>query len=403
MSVTKAKTDNITSLNAAQLTGVLPAMSGAALTGLTQPTKSANDPTISTNPSTGVGTLWANTTSGEMYACTDATAGENVWINVGSGEGDIAPYIAGCWGGQGGGTAFGYHAGGLYPQTTSVQGKYSYASDGNSTGVASLTTSGYAGSGCQSTTVGYGFGHDGAPATAQGQKVEKHIFASNNQSRIGGGTDLALWHLQLCGATNSTTHAYTIGGGYNSAPGSSHPNYGGVQKMSFSTEATMTFVGTAYNHNGSSTTLVAGSSSASLTHGYRAGGHGGPQTSSIEKFAFATDSNSAFVGTMVRGIDTGCSGGSSPNHGYIMGGHGPGRNEIGKFSFQSDGNSTDVGDLHTGQSYGSGTSSTTHSYMAGGGHPQINNIQKVSHTTDGNATDVGDMVQARAYVLGYQD
>ena len=85
MSVTKAKTDNIVSLDASQLSGTLPAMSGAALTGIESVTKNASDPTISTNPSGGVGTLWANTTSGEMFACTDATAGANVWKNIGSG------------------------------------------------------------------------------------------------------------------------------------------------------------------------------------------------------------------------------------------------------------------------------------------------------------------------------
>ena len=52
-------------------------------------TESASDPTVSTNPSGGVGTLWLNTTSGEMFCCTDATAGANVWINIGDGTGQI--------------------------------------------------------------------------------------------------------------------------------------------------------------------------------------------------------------------------------------------------------------------------------------------------------------------------
>ena len=50
-------------------------------------TKSASDPTASTNPAGGVGTLFLNTTSGEMYSCTDATAGSNVWTNIGDGTG----------------------------------------------------------------------------------------------------------------------------------------------------------------------------------------------------------------------------------------------------------------------------------------------------------------------------
>ena len=84
-----------------------------------------------------------------------------------------------------------------------------------------------------------------------------------------------------------------------------------------------------------------------------------------------------------------------------MGGHGSPQTEIDKFPFATDSNSTDVGDLVTGEAYPSGTSSLTHGYMAGGGHPQIDVIQKVSFTTDGNATDVGNIVSAKAYVSGF--
>ena len=106
---------------------------------------------------------------------------------------------------------------------------------------------------------------------------------------------------------------------------------------------------------------------------------------------------------MFRGIDTGISGASSITHGYMLGGHGSPQTEIDKFPFATDSDSTDVGDLHTGEAYASATSSLTHGYMAGGGHPQINNIQKVSFTTDGNATDVGDTTDAAAYVSGFHD
>ena len=55
-------------------------------------TKNASDPTVSTNPSGGVGTIWANTSSGEMYICTDATTNANVWTNTGEGTGNVAPF-----------------------------------------------------------------------------------------------------------------------------------------------------------------------------------------------------------------------------------------------------------------------------------------------------------------------
>ena len=52
-------------------------------------TTSSSDPTVSTNPES-VGTMFVNTTSGEVYICTDITAGSNVWKNVGDGTGNIS-------------------------------------------------------------------------------------------------------------------------------------------------------------------------------------------------------------------------------------------------------------------------------------------------------------------------
>ena len=93
MSTQKVSKAIIDGLSASKLTGNLPAIDGSALTGIQAFIKNASDPTISSNPSQGVGTVWVNKTSGEMFVCTDATAGSNTWKNLGSGSGDIEPYI----------------------------------------------------------------------------------------------------------------------------------------------------------------------------------------------------------------------------------------------------------------------------------------------------------------------
>ena len=73
--------------------GNLPAVDGSQLTNVDPGfTQSTSDPTVSTNPSGGVGSVWFNKTSGEAYICTDATAGANVWTNVGAGSGDVKPF-----------------------------------------------------------------------------------------------------------------------------------------------------------------------------------------------------------------------------------------------------------------------------------------------------------------------
>lgn len=65
-----------------------------ALGGLTDVTTSSSDPSRTTNPSTGVGTVWLNSTSGEVYVLTDATSNANIWTNVGEGTGSFTFPVA---------------------------------------------------------------------------------------------------------------------------------------------------------------------------------------------------------------------------------------------------------------------------------------------------------------------
>ena len=131
--------------------GNLPAVDASQLTNVaTGVTNSTSDPTISTNPSGGVGTEWCNTTSGEVYICTDATAGENVWTNVGAGSGNIEPFTPA--GTQYGFCSSGYSAGG---GRLNVIERYSFTTDGNSADYADLTRSQDACTGTNSKTYGY--------------------------------------------------------------------------------------------------------------------------------------------------------------------------------------------------------------------------------------------------------
>ena len=362
---------------------------GSAGSGITV---DSGDPAPDTNPAGGEGTVWCNSTSGETYVCTDITTDSNVWKNVGDGTGSIQSLQ---FGGDGGGTSYGYRSTGYYPSTDATIDRYSYASDGNAVAVTSMTAAGWAGRGTQTTTAGYTVGgHVGWTAT---ERIEKTTFASTTtQANIG---NLMRWTGVGNTSTQSSTHLYTLG--------SDSTSNNGIAKMAFSSEVEQTAVGDAYNF-GLGTDLGFGSGHASYTHGYRAGGNsngpGSVQTDKIEKFTFAADANSTLVASLVRGIDTQMSGCSSLTHGYCLGGtSGAGQNEIDKFAFSTDSTSTDVGNLHTGGRAGAGTSSLTYGYMHGGGYPQINNIQKCSFSSDGTAEDVGNLSATRAYVSGFHD
>jgi len=60
---------------------------------LSDTTVSSSNPTLSSNPASGVGHVWVNTTTGFVYVLRDATAGANEWTNVGTGEINIGPLV----------------------------------------------------------------------------------------------------------------------------------------------------------------------------------------------------------------------------------------------------------------------------------------------------------------------
>ena len=82
----------LTNLTAGNLNGgVLPALDASNITNLTDSlsTETTSDPLLNSNPS-NVGHMWLNTTTGELFCCTDNTANNNVWKNIGEGSGNVS-------------------------------------------------------------------------------------------------------------------------------------------------------------------------------------------------------------------------------------------------------------------------------------------------------------------------
>ena len=98
----------------------IPAVDGSLLPGLGG-LSGSSAPTISTNPGT-VGTKYTNPPDGEIFICTDATAGANVWKNVGAGSGDIVPIPPFIFPGE----AYGYVMGVFTPTYQDTIQKYYY-------------------------------------------------------------------------------------------------------------------------------------------------------------------------------------------------------------------------------------------------------------------------------------
>jgi len=367
--------------------GNMPAIAAGAMTGVSSATKSASDPTVSTNPSTGLGTKWINTTSGEIFILTDATAGANVWISSGGTSGNVAPW-------QYAGSQYGYVSGGWSPTYENLIQRFSFTSDGNSVDTTQNLTRGViygSSTGSSSATHGYNAGgYNGGNINV----IDKFQFnTTNNATDVG---DLSTGR-QSPAQTNSQTYGYAVGG-------SGVPYTNGTEKWAFASDGNATAVGAL----GPNASAVPGMGAASQTHGYYAGPYtgGGFNNFIIEKYSFSVDGNSVDVGDLTLSTYAAYpAGASSTTHGYRAGGNDGGSNKtnvIDRWSFSTDGDATDVGDLVTAAGNMGGTSSTTHGYSVAG-HSTDGGIQKWAYAASSTATSVGDLTTGTlAYGTGNQ-
>ena len=357
----------IIGLDASKLTGALPAVDGSAVTNLPAThTVSSNDPATDTNPSEGVGALWINSTSGETFLCTDATTDENVWYNVGGGEGNVEPW-------EYGGTIAGYQTAG-HPNTTVIN-KYSFASaTTNASNIGNLTVARHAPCGNSSKSFGYTCGGNTSPAV---DIIDKFSFTTDGDATDHGDLSVSRAYPSEPGQTSST-HGFTSGG-YSSTPVNT------IDKFAFDSN------GDATDHGDLSTARTSSYGKSSSTHGYAV------YDSIMDKFSFASNTTATDVGAAsITPRRTGA-GQSSSTHGYACGQE-PANNVIDKFAFVSEGTMTDVGNLTVTHSNCCAQSSTTYGYVSGGDSNNV--IERHSFASDGNAVDVGDMTNSIGYVAG---
>ena len=351
----------------------LPAVSGVALTGVAGATQSASDPTISTNPSGGIGTEWQNTTSGEVYVCTDATAGANVWTNVGGHSGDVEP-----WAFTDGGEISVYKMGGNISSTTIDKiEKISVTSDGNSTDISNLLAINHGWGGCSSSTHGYcnGGSQGGWGGGPYLNTIQKFQFSTDGDAADVG--DLTTTRTNR-GGHSMETHGYVAGG----SQGGASTAINIIERYPYASDTNSTDVGDLIRNDS-----LQGCCS-DTDYGYTGGGEAFENV--IERYQFAASANGSDVGDLVNTIGT-CAGHSAgTTYGFISGG-GP-SNVIQRITYASSGNSTDWADLTWSINHFCGSESTSYGYGMSG-YPLSNVIQKFPFATQTNATDVGDLSQ----------
>ena len=394
MAVTKITKENISGVSATKLTGSLPAIDGQYITNVPSGeimVKSAANPTNTSNHSAG--TMWVNTTNGEIFVCTDASTDENTWTNVGPGTTEVATVV---WAYQG--TQYGYVVGGYHgsPGRNDEIERYSFTSNNVNNNIGSLIALNTVPSGHSSTDYGWVTGGwNGADITT----IEKFSWASSASSAATGATVGGNMSLATAASTQTGTTAYLTGGFDNPNVTTHHT----TRKFSFdsTTDAvivgTMAFSGGIYHNIGWS----------SDTHGYSAGGYPygrSPNTvSHIEKFAFATDTQQAVGCGDLASPASYVSGSNSTTYGYRDGGWNSGiyTANMEAYSFASEGTASTIGVLTHARNWTGGSSSTTHGYCHGGRNTSgtyMTDVHQYSYASHGNANNIMNVATARGGV-----
>lgn len=380
MSIQKVSKTMIDSLSSSKLTGALPALDGSALTNVPSAVKSAVDPAIDSNKS--LGTIWVNTTSGEVYSCTDAATDANVWTNVGAGSGNIEPY---------GATVAGYIVGGWAepPSNGTLTGidKYAFAS-GSSDAVdhGDLATRRSANAGTWSATHGYSSGGYFGSSQPKVQTVDKFAFAGSNVTAVSIG-NLSSANTSRAGCSSETS-GYHCGNYHGSG---SFDN--GIDRINFSSDSISSDIGSLNSH----ANVENLSGNHSTTDGYVVGGD---NNNKIDSFSFASEGQTSLVGTLTM-TRSQQSSQNTKTHGYSAGGYtwtgGNGTTgTIEKFAFGSSVTSTArSNDLTAVQRQCGGFTSTSHGYSAGGlssgGNTGEDKIEKFSTASDTATEDISNL------------
>lgn len=170
---------------------------------LSNATVASSDPTLTTNPPSGIGTLWINSSSGNAWICKDATSNNNVWTSITAGA-NIQPTITvdflviagGGAGGRGNSAAGGGGAGGY---------RNSYGSETSGGGGSSETALEIKSGIVYTITVGAG----GAQNTAG----SNHVGLNGNVSSISGSDITDINTIGGGGGASSTVVANAGGSG----------------------------------------------------------------------------------------------------------------------------------------------------------------------------------------------
>ena len=335
------------------------------------------------------GSIWVDSSNGDMYICTAHTAEDATWQNM---EGDDINLFQ-----MQGDT--GYVHGGT-PNITNIY-SFPFSAPVSTSDIAEVTTT-----------------HD---YTSKGSmKDATHAYVA------GGGpayyTDvIQRWGFSAPQASGDIGEL-TSDRGYiaNTTDKTNGQLYGGITDPGASTNTIERFPLSASPSNSSDTSAelaaniqgAVGISDLTNSKGWVCGGNTEPGTTRRDTiYQFANDVSSG-TGTDWGNLQSSksyCGGATDGTNGFTVGGESPGggTNELDKFPFSSPGNAADQGDLTITVLNNSGHASPTEIFSAGGYSPspgvRRDVIEKFTYASPGNSADTAELAQATSHHYGTEN
>ena len=353
----------------------------------------AADPTTAADAGTGyeVGSLWNNTSSGEVFICTNSSEEDSIWYGQ-EGE-NINVFTV-----YGTGSAFNY---GGYPGNKETIEKFSYTSPAASADSGELTVARRnCGSG-QLKDKSYAYVAKGmiqGPNAIVNQVGRFPFAATYDEADVGEFVNDS-W---FCGTATDGTYGWVAGG--TSPP--TNIALDNIEKVTFGSPAPTSDIGEVSagleTLSGVSDTV----NSRAFFHGGYTYGPPGVRVNEIQYIPMTHTSGGTTDWGDLQHVVNFTTGHMSPTDGIVVGGYAPavpgGSDKIDKYSFSSPGNSTDSGELSTAQQDHGGNTSSTDFFTCGGSYPPgtTDSIQKGSISSPHNSSDYGELTESKHSTSG---
>ena len=364
-----------------------PNRQSGAIGSIPSATKDAGNPTKTTNPSSGVGAEWINTTSGAIFICTDATTNDNTWIaQTGS---PISIGDRGLWIGG---------ASGTFADAESVYNTIDYISINtlcDSTLFGDLAARKYEATGVSNGTNGRGVTCGGLVwySGIPGGQVNYNSMEYVTINTLGNVTDLGDMtsaYYSMSGCSNATNDRGILWGGQPPGGGNSHIDYFTITSTANATNFGNKTVATRYS---------AATDNVTDDRGVSSGGDGATTGyDTMEYVTISSAGNATDFGNLTQArMQVAATSNSVNNRGVVDGGTKDGTiyNIIDYFTINTTGNATDFGDLTLARKEMPGLSNGTGERgVFGCGNPAGTARKRMDYITinsTGNATVFGAM------------